>query len=113
MKVILRGNLIDVSLIYNITEIIGYDGEIKNEYFSVGKNPTFVVKFIGGNPLVIEDKWVKITTNNSKSEDLFMGKFSTATEYPKWKESYEKLKKTRDKLVKLWVNNQTEIPIIE
>ena len=113
MKVILRGNLIDVSLIYSISNIIGYNGEIKDEYFGVGINPSFVVKFIGGNSLVIENKWMKITTNNNESEDLFVGQFSTETEFPKWKESYEKLKKTRDELIEMWLNNQTEIPTID
>jgi hypothetical protein len=113
MKVILRGSLIDISFIYEISEITNYKRDLDSEYFSEGINPEFTINFINGNSLVIEEKWLKTSINGNSSYDIFYGKYLTETEYPKWKEAYERLKKTRDELTKLWLNNQTEIPIIK
>jgi hypothetical protein len=113
MKVILRGNLIDISLIYSITEITNYNNDIRDTYFSYAENPSFQINFIGENSLIIEEKWLKVSTNNNSSYNPMYGLFVTEFEFPKWKESYEKLKKTRDELVRLWLDNQTEIPIIK
>lgn len=41
------------------------------------------------------------------------GSISTKTELPKWIEVFEKVKKSRDELVRLWLNNQTEKPVIK
>ena len=114
MKVILRGDLVDVDFIYKISEIID-DGveEQGKHFFSIAKNPSFTVEVVNKGSIFIEESWLKVSSNGNKCDGTFFGKFLTESELPKWKAAVEKLKKTRDNLVEIWLNNQTEIPIIE
>lgn len=105
MKVIVRGNLIDISLVYNITDIVGYR-EITDEFFIYAENPSFVIHFVGSSSIIIQDNWISLTNKPQ------CYRFSYEKHFPMWKESYEKLKKTREELIELWLGNQTEIPII-
>jgi hypothetical protein len=113
MKAIVRGNLIDINGILSIGEIIGfnYNLTLDDKYFLIAENPSFTIKFLSGGVLYLSDSWVKKTVNGRIYEGVLYGKFLTETELPKWVESYEKLKKTRDTLVDLWLEGQ-KLPII-
>lgn len=101
MKVIIEGSLIDLEKIYKITEVVDEDG-----FYS------FKIKFINK---IEEEIYL------SKHSSIYISRESIIEDMKRSKEEKSKIEletkdkvvQLRDKLVKLWLENQTDIPVLK